>query len=297
MIKPRIMLTGLRSVLAIAALASSPLQAREWADAGGWTIVESDDKKSCFMMMDYEGPGETYLLLSREIDGKNILGVSNQGWSIKAGDKFTDVEYHLSNAVFSGGTAFGVEHSAGRRGFATTFGSDFLPKFAASAYVHIYRGETLVDRLSLAGSSAALAQLSRCLANIKAIAAADAREKARWNSIPKDPFAKPAATSSALAAQSPARARANLSSLISGADYPEAARRNREEGVVSFSLEVGSNGRTANCTITASSGSSTLDAATCRLLVARARFTPATDSSGNPTTSVEPGVIRWTLPK
>ena len=39
-----------------------------------------------------------------------------------------------------------------------------------------------------------------------------------------------------------------------------------------------------DCSVTSSSGSSALDQATCRILRSRARFTPARDSSGNPTT-------------
>jgi protein TonB len=50
------------------------------------------------------------------------------------------------------------------------------------------------------------------------------------------------------------------------------------------------------CTVTSSSGSATLDAATCNILRRRARFTPATDSSGNPTTDTASTRIRWVLP-
>lgn len=94
----------------------------------------------------------------------------------------------------------------------------------------------------------------------------------------------------------PAKARANLVSLFSDDDYPPDAQRNEQQGTTGFRLDVGPDGRVSNCTVTSSSGSSSLDAATCRILKARARFTPATDSSGNKTSDSQSGRIRWVLP-
>jgi len=95
----------------------------------------------------------------------------------------------------------------------------------------------------------------------------------------------------------PARARANLQSYFSTDDYPSAAQRNNEEGTASFSLTVGTDGRVQSCSITSSSGSPSLDAATCRILRSRARFTPARDSAGQPTTDTVNNRIRWVLPE
>jgi protein TonB len=94
----------------------------------------------------------------------------------------------------------------------------------------------------------------------------------------------------------PARAKANLGSLFSDEDYPASALRSSESGATGFRLEVGANGRVTNCTVTASSGSSALDSTTCRLLRSRARFTPATDSSGGATSDSVTGRIVWRLP-
>jgi protein TonB len=95
----------------------------------------------------------------------------------------------------------------------------------------------------------------------------------------------------------PARAKANLASYVSDADYPAAATRAEEEGTTGFRLDVGTDGRVTNCTVTSPSGSSSLDAATCRIMKSRARFTPAHDSSGNPTTDSTAGRIKWVLPR
>ncbi|GAA4043443.1 hypothetical protein GCM10022281_25830 [Sphingomonas rosea] len=94
----------------------------------------------------------------------------------------------------------------------------------------------------------------------------------------------------------PAKARANLASYISDDDYPQDAIRNEQQGTTRFRLDIGPDGRVANCTVTGSSGSSSLDAATCRILRSRARFTPATDSSGKPTGDSVSQSIRWVLP-
>lgn len=94
----------------------------------------------------------------------------------------------------------------------------------------------------------------------------------------------------------PAKARANLASYISDDDYPSSAIRAEEQGTTGFTLDVGPNGRVVNCTITQSSGSSALDNATCRIMKSRARFTPATDSSGNRVGDRASGRIRWVLP-
>ena len=95
----------------------------------------------------------------------------------------------------------------------------------------------------------------------------------------------------------PARARANLSSYVSNDDYPQDAIRNEQQGTTRFRLDVGPDGRVANCTVTGSSGSSSLDNTTCRLMRSRARFTPATDSSGAKTADSVSGAIRWVLPE
>ena len=90
--------------------------------------------------------------------------------------------------------------------------------------------------------------------------------------------------------------RANLSALISSADYPVAALRAEQQGTVEFRLDVSAEGRVTGCTITSSSGSSALDSATCSLLVRRARFTPALDRQGRPTTGTVESRIRWAIP-
>ena len=87
----------------------------------------------------------------------------------------------------------------------------------------------------------------------------------------------------------------SLQGLIRNDDYPESAIQGDEQGTTVVSLTVGPNGRVTGCSVTSSSGSRALDSTTCRILTSRARFSPAQDSSGNPTTSTTRGVIKWVL--
>jgi protein TonB len=95
----------------------------------------------------------------------------------------------------------------------------------------------------------------------------------------------------------PARARANLGSYVSDADYPAEAIRREEQGVTRFRLIVSADGRVSDCAVTGSSGSTALDSATCRLMKSRARFSPARDSDGHPTTDTVANAIKWVLPE
>lgn len=89
----------------------------------------------------------------------------------------------------------------------------------------------------------------------------------------------------------------NLTSYFSDDDYPVAALRNDEQGVVAFSLTISPEGRVSRCTITSSSGSASLDETTCRILTERARYTPARDAAGRPTEGADHGRIAWRLPE
>jgi TonB family protein len=88
----------------------------------------------------------------------------------------------------------------------------------------------------------------------------------------------------------------NLASYFSQDDYPPAALRANEQGTVVFRLSVGADGRVFRCEVTRSSGSASLDEATCRILIVRARYTPARDREGRPTADIVPGRVTWTLP-
>ncbi len=93
-----------------------------------------------------------------------------------------------------------------------------------------------------------------------------------------------------------AKARGNLVALFSNDDYPASALRNEEPGTTAVRLTIGPDGRVSDCSITSSSGSSSLDNATCSILRRRARFTPAKDQAGNPISDTYNQRIRWEIP-
>jgi len=80
-------------------------------------------------------------------------------------------------------------------------------------------------------------------------------------------------------------------------DYPTGELRLGHAGAVGFSLAVGSAGQVTGCTVTRSSGFAALDAATCRLLVHRARFEPARDEQGMAVAGTYASTMRWQIPE
>jgi TonB family protein len=91
--------------------------------------------------------------------------------------------------------------------------------------------------------------------------------------------------------------KADPKTLISPEDYPASLVGHRPLGPVSVLLTVAPTGRVLRCDILRSSGAALLDAATCRLMVSRARFVPAHDAKGG---TVEGGIaetIVWPRPR
>jgi periplasmic protein TonB len=79
-------------------------------------------------------------------------------------------------------------------------------------------------------------------------------------------------------------------------DYPTRALREDRAGVTGFRVSVSPEGRVTSCDITSSSGSPDLDEATCSNVTRRARFNPATDGEGQPTSGSYSGRVRWVIP-
>lgn len=90
---------------------------------------------------------------------------------------------------------------------------------------------------------------------------------------------------------------APLPPLITSADYPAAALRAGEEGTVRFQLTVSPGGGVSDCVVIATSGSPSLDAATCRIMRMRARFKPARDEQGRAVEDRVEASVRWTIAK
>jgi protein TonB len=110
------------------------------------------------------------------------------------------------------------------------------------------------------------------------------------------PPAPPPPPAPAHKVQSAQSSKGDLRNLFSGDDYPAAAMSAGAEGTAQASITVGPDGRVVGCNITRSSGNGALDAATCNIIRRRAKFTPARDSNGNPTTdTLSTPPITWRL--
>lgn len=90
--------------------------------------------------------------------------------------------------------------------------------------------------------------------------------------------------------------RDDVGAYFSADDYPPEALRNEEQGTVAFRLDVTATGAITGCSVTKSSGSAPLDAATCRIMTERPRFVPARNKQGTAVAGTFEGRIRWLLP-
>ena len=87
----------------------------------------------------------------------------------------------------------------------------------------------------------------------------------------------------------------NKQSWVREGDYPSAATAMEEQGTVEFELAISASGAVENCVIIQSSGSTSLDLATCNLVKRRARFNPGTDSLGRPISAKTKDRVTWRL--
>jgi protein TonB len=114
--------------------------------------------------------------------------------------------------------------------------------------------------------------------------------KARTNA------AMPSASSSARASAGGAMsARWRRGSFDNNRDYPSAALRREEQGTVRVSFTIGIDGRVTSCNVMQSSGSSSLDSTTCRIILSRFRYDPARDAFGRPVAETRTQPVRWQI--
>ena len=84
---------------------------------------------------------------------------------------------------------------------------------------------------------------------------------------------------------------------VTTSDYPSDALRFQITGVTAFRLYIDTAGKPSRCEIVQSSGFDVLDTATCELILARARFTPARNAAGMPAEGTYSNRVRWVTPE
>lgn len=110
------------------------------------------------------------------------------------------------------------------------------------------------------------------------------------------PAPPPPPPPSPASAATPPRPANNPASWVTQSDYPSNILRNGESGTSRFQLRIGPDGVPTGCFTTGTSGHFQLDARACNMARARARFTPARDANGNPTSSTYSGSFTWRAP-
>lgn len=153
---------------------------------GAWLVSRSNDQKGCFLTRTYPAPRRTTLQLGLDIDGGNRLTMLNAHWSIRPRERLA-MDFRLSNAAFPRHSAIGLAIQ-GAKGFVTTFGRSFPATFGSSRFLHVGRGGVPVEELDLDGSGAAVAELRRCVGQLRSGSGAT-QSMREEDKIPVDPFA------------------------------------------------------------------------------------------------------------
>jgi len=126
--------------------------------------------------------------------------------------------------------------------------------------------------------------------------AAVRREKTPERTLQGPPSVEIAAPAS-IPRETPPALLGNMSSLVSADDYPASSIRNAEAGRVSVRMHIDRSGFANDCEVILSSGYRTLDAATCRLMIRKARYAPARDAGGRIVDGFATQSLTWQLPR
>lgn len=276
-----LMLTG---AIAALSLAPAPVAAQLPSERVGQWELDPEGPGKCVVKRIHDGG--TRILIFGHAGGIRTLIVNNPRWPAPSAGSLDQL------VSLRGGERLPLPPD-GRK---VELDAEMAAWVAASDAIEVVRPDGSVqEKVDLSGIAAAEARLPGCMVRAA---------KHPWIIVPApmapappmllQPLVVPPLERQGL--ERPARAKIALETLFSDEDYPSAAVRAGEQGPVTFKLFVGTDGRVSGCMITASSGSTILDSATCRLLAARALFEPARDRRGKPTPDSFAGRIVWRLP-
>jgi TonB family protein len=156
----------------------------------------------------------------------------------------------------------------------------FMPRDRADALRRASSVELAIDRrrveLPLTGVAAAFKALDSCEADLMK----------HWG---LDPQILTRVVTPATPLGSPAQ-------WVTDDDYPSGPLWRREQGVVTFRLDIDTAGRTSNCAVVISSRFKELDDTVCANMLRRTRFNPARDANGRPVASIFISRFTWRIP-
>ncbi|WP_296617843.1 TonB family protein [Sphingomonas sp.] len=240
---------------------------QQWSKAGHWYIF-MDPGDNCFAVDSFDEGWLFGLSLTSERKSVAVLG----GPVPYALDSRPDITWTASDGSSFSGQAIVMPIDGGGKRIMALASSEFMTKMETSTSVRIDGTDTKIVSLELTGTAAALAELRRCMTELIKL------DTGTGQPATVKPVAK------------------NLASIVTADDYPVAAQRSEASGRTSVALTISAHGLVSDCSVMASSGNVDLDAATCRLMRLRARFTPASDAAGKATVARYETSINWQIP-
>lgn len=264
-----------RSVLLAAALLSAlysqPAQAEgdgTWSKAGNW-IISMSPGDNCAMLSSF---GEDWIFGTAYSADRGVIGLVVGKLPYKVGDT-PALSWEIGDAAYSGGQNVVTQVQGGTR-VAGGMDDSFVDKLAAATAIDIYDNDTddKIIGFNLTDTAAAVSELRRCLGELI--------KEDKGSRQPAVTAAKPL----------------NLATLIESEDYPASALRDGIGGRTGVALTVTAHGVVSDCAIISSSGRADLDDATCRIMRARAKFSPATDAANQPTEGRHQTAVVWNVP-
>lgn len=284
---------GLTIAALAATLVASGAEAADWDSVGGWDVYEVDPAR-CVVGRVFAPSSATFGIILN-VDGEVRLFATAAGWTARGGQK-VDAAVGLDGQTLVAGASVGIEQGA-HRGFVAAADDAFLLRFASANQLNLRAAANVPEtRLPLTGASAGLAQGRRCLASLRANRSAGVPNAPRIATTPTSALTT-VSTQPVGVATRPAVVRGSKANWIEAGDYPDAALRGEQQGSVTVRLAINSGGTVARCEVAQSSGSTALDATTCRMIQRRARYTPATDAAGRAVDGADQHTVKWALPQ
>jgi TonB family protein len=269
------------------AAASPPAASGEVVETvDGWQI--RDEQGHCSAAMPQAGGIHVAVTFDVYRLFFGTLQVFNPAWK-----PIRDEQRYEASLVFSNGRVYDdLEAIAIRSDRGAAPGTEyhisidlnrFFEDLTDGAPVVVMLGELPLETLSLRGTRAVAERLASC---------------AEASSV-RHPFEFSPSPPSPTAAEHPPRPGPSppvqLSGTITNDDYPASAVRLKAEGSVEITVTVGADGRIADCTVSESSGSASLDSTTCSLARRRFLYDPARDARGNAVPGSVTRRVRWSL--
>jgi protein TonB len=265
--------------LALSAPPAAPVRNAAGFEKWGEWLVGPGGGDSCVAVRHYNDGARLFLLVTTTGGGK--LQLAHPAWTMKPGEPprvTVALDGHPRKAAWE------AVHDGGGSTLVATVDAGFVSDLATARSLHLFgAGAEPIASFDLAGSAAAVYRARGCVSDLRPDSGP------RVSAPPPPP---PPPTQPPLPNQPP---RPAYGLAIGNADYPAAALRAGEQGVVEFSLDISAAGRVTACTVTRSSGSATLDATTCRLLTMRARFRPATDGKAEAVPGTFASRVAWRI--